>query len=64
MRMFPPCFWVSLSYPPEIGSGEMDEAAMTSGEAEFSPRRENLGEMPWFNRYLGCHPSGVLSLSL
>ena len=50
MWMFPPYFQAPLSYPPEIGSCEIDGVAVTSGEAEFFPRRENLEEMPRFNR--------------
>jgi hypothetical protein len=53
-----------MSYLPETSSGETDGAVMTSGEAESCPRWETLMEMPRFNRYFGCHPSGVLSLSL
>jgi hypothetical protein len=46
MRVFPSYLWVLLSYLPESGSGEMDGAVATSGEAKFCPRQETLGERP------------------
>jgi hypothetical protein len=46
MQVFPSCFRALLSYLPEIGSNETVGAVATSGEAEFHPRQEILGERP------------------
>jgi hypothetical protein len=48
MHMFPSCFRAALSYLPEIGSGETDGAAATSGKAESCSSWETLGEMSRF----------------
>jgi hypothetical protein len=48
MWVFLSCFLAPLSYLPEAGSGETDEEAMTSSEAEFCPRQDTLGGRPWF----------------
>jgi hypothetical protein len=62
--MFSTCFRAPLSYLPEISSGEMDGAVVTSGEAEFCLRWETLRERPQVRRYLDCFPLGVMSLFL
>jgi hypothetical protein len=49
-----------LSYLPGIGSGETDEAMVTSGEAEIFLRWETLGERPRVRRCHGCFPLGVM----
>jgi hypothetical protein len=64
MQMFPSCFWAFLSYLRGISSGGTDRAVSTSGETEFYPRWETLGEKPRSKRYLNCFPSGVTSLLL
>jgi hypothetical protein len=64
MQVSPSCFRELLSYLPGISSGETDGAAAASGEAEFRPRQETLGERPQMKRYLGCFPLGILSLLL
>jgi hypothetical protein len=38
MRVSPAGLWVPLSYLPEMGSGEMDGAMVTSGETEICLR--------------------------
>jgi hypothetical protein len=62
MQLFPSCFQALLSYLSEISSGETDGVMVTSGETELCPRRETLEKIPRLKRYLGCFPSGFLSL--
>jgi hypothetical protein len=64
MQVFPSCFRALLSYLPRISSGGTDRVVSTSGETEFYPRWETLGEKSRSKRYLGCFPSGVTSLLL
>lgn len=55
-----------LSYPLETGSGETDRAAATSGDMEFCPRWETLGEMSQFLKVARLLPLGsfvLISLS-